>query len=223
MNNRTIFLLVVFTSLVSFLRADEDGADIPLEAPDGWQGETIAIPPRFAPDMKLRGIEKIRFAPGMFMAESDTFFSYVFVFRLGPKENLPLKTVEREILVYYRGLAKAVGGEGIETGKFSLVLKKVEPAKRRKKPVAVIASVGILDWVEPFVTKNPQKLRLEIHTWKGKGGKFNYLFCSASPASPEKAIWKEMRGVREKFLKARPAAADLPKRPGGGAGRIDGG
>ena len=205
MHIRTIILLAFFSSLVSFLRADEDGADIPLEAPDGWRGETIALPPGFAPGMKLRGVEEIRFAPGMFKPESDAFFSYVFVFRLGAKKNLPLKTVEKEILVYYRGLAKAVGGEGIETGKFTLKLKKGEPAKGQKKPAAVSASAGILEWVEPFVTKKPQRLRLEIDTWKGEAGKFSYLFCCASPAAPKKAIWKEMRTVRAKFLKARPA------------------
>ena len=207
MNIQTIRLFVVFSVLVSFLHAEEKGADIPLEAPDGWGGETIDLPPGFAPGMKLQGLEKIRFAPGMFKPESDTFFSYVFVFRLGPKQDLSLKTVEREVLVYYRGLAKAVGGEGIETGKFTLGLKKIEAAKGKKKPPAgVSVSAGVLDWVEPFVTKKPQKLRLELHTWKGKAGKYSYLFCCAAPAAPEKAIWKELRGVRVKFLKARPAA-----------------
>ena len=207
MNIQTIRLFVVFSVLVSFLHAEEKGADIPLEAPAGWRGETIDLPPGFAPGMKLQGLEKIRFAPGMFKPESDTFFSYVFVFRLGPKQDLSLKTVEREALVYYRGLAKAVGGEGIETGKFTLGLKKIEAAKGKKKPPAgVSASAGVLDWVEPFVTKKPQKLRLELHTWKGKAGKYSYLFCCAAPAAPEKAIWKELRGVRVKFLKARPAA-----------------
>ena len=172
MNIQTIRLFVVFSALVSFLHAEEKGADIPLEAPAGWRGETIDLPPGFAPGMKLQGLEKIRFAPGMFKPESDTFFSYVFVFRLGPKQDLSLKTVEREVLVYYRGLAKAVGGEEIETGKFTLGLKKIEAAKGKKKPPAgVSVSAGVLDWVEPFVTKKPQKLRLELHTCKGKAGK----------------------------------------------------
>jgi len=210
MNIRTILVLAVFFSgLVSALRAHEDEVAIPLESPDGWRGETIAIPPNFAPDMKFRGVEKIRFAPGMFNSNSETFFSYVFVFRLDQKENLALEVIEREILVYYRGLAKAVGGEDIKTEEFTLELKKVEQEKgKKRKPAAVTATAGILDWVEPFVTQKPQKLRLELHTWKDDVERYSYLFCCASPAAPDKEIWKEMREVRKQFLKSIPA--DVP-------------
>ena len=210
MNIKTICLFTVLSTLVPFLSAEEKGADIPLEAPAGWGGETIDLPPGFAPGMKLQGLEKIRFAPGMFKPATESFFSYAFVFRLGPKQDLSLKTVREEILVYYRGLARAVGGEGIETGKFTFNPEKVEPSKGNvKKTPGVIASAGVLDWIEPFRTKKPQKLRLEIHTWKGKTGKYSYLFCCASPAAPAKEIWKELRGVRAKFMKERPAAAPL--------------
>ena len=114
MNFTTCLVFTIAVSAVSFLPAVEEGKDIPLEAPEGWKGETSSRPPGFAPGMKLQGLEKIRFAPGMFKPESESFFSYAFVFRLGPKQDLSLKTVESEILVYYRGLAKAVGGEGIQ-------------------------------------------------------------------------------------------------------------
>jgi hypothetical protein len=45
-----------------------------IQAPDDWRGERIVLPPPFAPDMKFKfkGIEEIRFAPGMFQADSDT-------------------------------------------------------------------------------------------------------------------------------------------------------
>ncbi|MFP6738045.1 MAG: hypothetical protein VCD34_04815, partial [Planctomycetota bacterium] len=133
MNSTTCLIFTIALSAASFLPAVEEGKDIPLEAPAAWRGETISLPPGFAPGMKLQGLEKIRFAPGMFKPESENFFSYVFVFRLGPKQDLSLKTVESEILVYYRGLATAVGGEGIETGKFTLGLEKIKSAGGKGK------------------------------------------------------------------------------------------
>ncbi len=67
-----VSLLLTATLLV----ADEKNT-AKLAAPEGWSGETIAIPPGLAPDMKLKGSEHIRFAPGMMKPASDSFFSYV--------------------------------------------------------------------------------------------------------------------------------------------------
>src|SRR5204863_171753 len=51
-------------------------------APKGWGKETIELPPQFAPDMKWKGVEELRFAPGMFKAGADDFFSYALLFWL---------------------------------------------------------------------------------------------------------------------------------------------
>jgi hypothetical protein len=53
----------------TLLLADEPGS-FKLAAPAEWGGETIQLPPRFAPDMKLKGSEHIRFAPGMMKPDS---------------------------------------------------------------------------------------------------------------------------------------------------------
>ena len=89
MMSRMIHLCVA----IALAAAQEKGKDIPLEAPKGWKGETIDLPTKFAPGMKLRGLEKIRFAPGMFKADAKDFFSYVFVFRVGTAQDLSLKRV----------------------------------------------------------------------------------------------------------------------------------
>ena len=91
----------------SLLLADEPGS-FKLAAPSGWGGETIQLPPGFAPDMKLKGSEHIRFAPGMMKPESDSFFSYAFVFELQPQPVLTDDVVKDEFLKYYRGLCREV-------------------------------------------------------------------------------------------------------------------
>ena len=83
--------------------ADEPGT-FKLAAPEGWGGETIPLPPGFAPDMKLKGSEHIRFAPGMMKPASDSFFSYAFVFDLQPEPVLTETVLKDEFLKYYRGL-----------------------------------------------------------------------------------------------------------------------
>lgn len=76
--------------------------------PAGWAGETIALPPAFAPDMKWKGTEELRFAPGMFKPEAPDFFSYALLFWLPEDAETDTKAIERELLAYYRGLAAAV-------------------------------------------------------------------------------------------------------------------
>ncbi len=82
-----------------------------LPQPKGWNAETIKLPPSFAPTMKLKGTEVIRFAPGMFDPKSDSFFSYVILFWVPDSEKVTKKILERELLTYYKGLAKAVLGK----------------------------------------------------------------------------------------------------------------
>src|SRR5262245_34223057 len=77
------------------------------------KGARIDLPPRFAPAMTLNGIDEIRFAPGMFDAKSDSFFTYVFVFSIPKEQVLTPEVIQREMLAYYRGLSEAVSkGKG---------------------------------------------------------------------------------------------------------------
>ena len=76
--------------------------------PAGWAKETIALPPAFAPDLKWKGTEELRFAPGMFKADAPDFFSYALLFWLPDDTEVGAKALERELLAYYRGLAAAV-------------------------------------------------------------------------------------------------------------------
>lgn len=176
-----------------------------LAAPAGWGGETIQLPPGFAPDMKLKGTEHIRFAPGMMKPESDSFFSYAFAFELQPQPDLTEAVVKEEFLKYYRGLCKAVlGGKlpEVDPSRFMLDLKRAERdanASREERANAATHYLGTLDWVEPFATKKPQKLNLEIQTWTKDGS--NYIFVCVSPQAPDEAIWKQLHAIRDDYLK----------------------
>lgn len=187
------------------LAADEPGT-LKLAAPEGWGGESIELPPKFAPDMALKGTEHIRFAPGMMKAGSDTFFSYAFVFELEPKPALTEAVLKDEFLKYYRGLCKAVlAGKlpDVDPSKFAIELKRAktdaEPAPDEKAANSPTLYTGTLDWVEPFATKKPQKLNLEIRTW-AKGDR-NFLFVCVSPQARDAAIWKQLHTIRDDYLK----------------------
>jgi hypothetical protein len=189
----------------TLLVADEPGS-VKLAAPAGWGGETIKLPPGFAPDMKLKGSEHIRFAPGMMKPESDSFFSYAFAFELEPTPVLTEAVIKDEFLKYYRGLCQAVlNGKtpDVDPSEFTLELRRVKsatkPASDEKAADRPMLYTGTLDWVEPFATKEPQKLHLEIRTWARNDR--NYVFACVSPQTRDTAIWKQLHTIREDYLK----------------------
>jgi len=189
----------------TLLASDEPGA-AKLAAPAGWGGETIQLPPGFAPDMKLKGSEYIRFAPGMMKPASDSFFCYAFLFELQPKPVLTEAVVKDEFLKYYRGLCKAVlkgNLPDVDPSEFTLELRRVKsdakPSLVDKAAETPTRYTGTLDWVEPFATKKPQKLNLEIRTWASNGR--NYIFACVSPQAQDAAIWKHLHTIREDYLK----------------------
>ena len=206
---KEIPLLRIFTVILlmagTVLAADEPSA-AKLVAPAGWGGETIQLPPGFAPEMKLKGSEHIRFAPGMMDPESDTFFSYAFVFELEPMPELTEAVVKDEFLNYYRGLCKAVlKGKlpQVDPSKFTLELQQTKSDATitlddRNADMPVLYT-GTLEWVEPFATKKPQTLNIDIQTWTRNDRSF--IFACVSPQARDAAIWKQLHKIRNGYLK----------------------
>ncbi len=191
----TIFCTCVY-SVAGNLIANEPKDEIRLDVPNDWRGERIALPPQFARDMKVKGVEEIRFAPGMFQPEAKDFFSYVIVFRLEGQPKLTVGSLNAELLTYYRGLAGAVGRGQIKTDGFSI---GVVPDNSGKK-ATLDGYVATLKWVEPFKTKQAQTLRIEIKSWQSAKNRRTWVFMNVSPNEETDPIWKTMRGVRDRFL-----------------------
>ncbi len=200
----TFRILAVGLLMSGTLLAAEEPKPEKLAAPEGWTGETIKLPPGFAPDMELKGDEHIRFAPGMMKPDSNSFFCYAFVFELQPMPDLTEAVIKDEFLKYFRGLCKAViGGEvPVDPSRFSLEVQQVKsdakPAQGEKAADSATLYTGALDWVEPFATKRPQKLNLEIRTWSRNDR--NYIFVCVSPQDRDADIWKQLREIRDDYL-----------------------
>jgi hypothetical protein len=197
-----IVSLLIFGTL---LFADEQDS-FKLAAPADWSGESIPLPPGFAPDMKLKGSEHIRFAPGMMNPESESFFCYAFAFELQSQPVLTEDIIKEEFLKYYRGMCKAVLNgtlPKVDPSQFTLELQRMKSdaqvLQNEHRTDSPTEYIGTLDWIEPFVTKKPQKLNLEIRTWASSDS--NYIFVCASPQTRDAAIWKQLHTIRDDYLK----------------------
>src|SRR4051812_23762235 len=102
MKTSSLLLIAILFFSPWILRAADEKEKLVLHT--DWKGERIELPPGFAPRMTLRGVEEIRFAPGMFDARADSFFTYAFVFSVPKNQALTQEVMQSEILIYYRGL-----------------------------------------------------------------------------------------------------------------------
>jgi hypothetical protein len=208
LTSRSFIILAILVSagMGCLFAADEPKETLSLNT--SWKGERIALPPRFAPAMTLKGIEEIRFAPGMFDAKSDSFFTYVFVFSIPKEQTLTPEVIQQEMLAYYRGLSEAVSkgkGRSVDSDKFTFQLGEAQEAAEgpTKIPAAtkVVQYLGVLNWVEPFATGQLQVLHFELQSWTDPATARNYLFVCTSPKAPgeSEALWKELRQIRRTF------------------------
>jgi hypothetical protein len=192
--------LTVLFAAASLAAAGQEKPPYSVPEPKGWNKESIDLPPKgFAPDMTWKGKEEIRFAPGMFKADAPDFFSYALLFWLPDDQKVDPKTVERELLTYYRGLSKTVLAskkQEVDAAAFTLTLKEVKE-KAGKRPEPVTAHVGELKWVEPFATGKPQTLRFEIHTWHNEKHRHHCVFVCASPRPETDEVWTRLREIRD--------------------------
>ncbi|MBT7853951.1 MAG: hypothetical protein HN675_11575 [Opitutae bacterium] len=199
---KKIFSIVLWAMAVSFVSI-EAKETFHWATEHGWFGERITVPTAFAPDMSWKGIEEIRFAPGMFKPLKPDFFSYAFVFSLEPESDLSAKRIQEQILIYYKGLSSQVSkgkGRKVDVSKFFMELvpeKKLNiiPAQADKSS----SYIGTLHWVEPFATGRAQTLRFEIQAWKNDDRNRAYVFVCVSPQKTDAPIWKKLRGIGRKF------------------------
>ncbi len=111
--------------------------------PAGWKSESFPFPLEFAPGLAHRGVEELRFAPGMFDPKAGGYWSYAFVWRTDDAATLAAPILAAELTIYFRGLLAAVDetkkqikslddivvkvtGEGEGEKRFSLAISLVD-------------------------------------------------------------------------------------------------
>ncbi|MFQ5462165.1 MAG: hypothetical protein ACE5E5_06005 [Phycisphaerae bacterium] len=171
--------------------------DILPETPPDWRFERIDFPLSFAPDLKYSGFEELRFAPGMFNAKSDTYFTYLFAVKITNRVSIDAAMLKSFLETYYRGLCKTVA-EGTE---FAIDVAKITAVVEEDHFEAPNARHfhATLNSYDPFVTGRPLKLHLEMILFET--GPTDHRICAAvSPKPTDSPVWKLLRSLLGQFL-----------------------
>jgi hypothetical protein len=177
---------------------DAAGPDRPtiLKEPADWRFEAMAIPPGFAPDIKLTGSEEIRFAPGMFDTRSSNYFTYVVAILADGAPELGAADLKDFLEKYYRGLSIAVGrGKGLspDAGQMRAVVNTTTPGPAGKKRFA--AEVVFFD---SFSDGRKITLHVEALVIPRAASKQTCLILLVSPSPRDAAAWQTLREIGSK-------------------------
>ncbi|MBI5818983.1 MAG: hypothetical protein HZA88_08335 [Verrucomicrobia bacterium] len=167
-----------------------------LKEPADWRFEGMAIPPGFAPDIKLTGSEEIRFAPGMFDTHSSNYFTYVVVILADGAPELGTAELKDFLEKYYRGLSIAVGrakGLSPDAKQMRAVVNPAPPG-----PDAGKRFVGEVVFFDSFSDGRKINLHVEALVIPRPALKQTCLIMLVSPSSKDAAAWQTLREIGSK-------------------------
>jgi hypothetical protein len=73
-------------------------------APADWQFEQFPLPPTFAPTVRYKGLEELRFSPDMFKKDAPNYFTYGFAARFDNTPSVSPAEISGYLLTYFKGL-----------------------------------------------------------------------------------------------------------------------
>lgn len=160
----------------------------------------MALPPGFAPQVKLKGTEEIRFAPGMFEPASRTYFTCALALVVDGTTELGAAELRDFLEKYYRGLSAGRASRSGVTpnpAQTQAEVQAVEGAKNR-----FTAQVGFFD---TFSDGRRILLHVEAAVLPAAARKQTTVILLVSPSAKESGVWPALREIGRKGEKNVPS------------------
>ena len=196
---KKISATLICVALSLSISGAENKPTFEITAPAGWMHETIPFPLGFAPEIKYQGVEELRFSPGMYKPDSNTYFSYVFVWCLDGDQQIDAGTLENNLNLYFKGLCKAVAKGRHLNLDANQITSKVTAAENDNNEQYKQIYWATINSFDPFTKGEQIKLNADIALLNtNKTDKTILIFC-VSTKPYENEIWDQMRKVRSTF------------------------
>jgi hypothetical protein len=196
-------LLVSIIFIVSFSNTVQSQEVKPqlLKEPASWEFERFPLPPGFAPGIPYKGVEELRFSPGMFKKDSATYFTYAFVAQLDSVTAISQAEIHDYLFKYFKGLCSSTAKDRklvIDTTKIAVTTEK-----KKGLMAGEVVYTGSLDIFGVFADGAPVTLNMEMKVVKDMAAKKTYLIFIASPLDKGNAIWKDLYKIQKEFTKPK--------------------
>ncbi len=194
MTLRIILAIVLFLPAVAIAQ-DDSAAELPfsMPVPDGWRTETIPFPLDFAPELEYEGLEELRFAPGMFVADSEDFWTYAFVWWIPDGTMIGPDSLASDLEAYFSGLGRVVAEDrGLDTSEasYDVILAAADTEYDYE---------GNAQIFDPFVTGKMISLNIRIKMIACPDQVRLAVFFELSPQPYSHDVWATLAGIGEEF------------------------
>jgi hypothetical protein len=192
---KTIIITFCAVIISTVLRAQNQTAQL-LKGPSNWQFERFTLPPEFAPNIPYKGVEELRFSPGMFVKDSANYFTYAFVAELDNITSISQDDIKNYLLEYFKGLCSNTAKErklSIDTSKISVSIDKNTNTGKDVRYNATLDIFGV------FADGAPVTLNAEIKVLNDKPASKTYLVYVASPLNKTDPAWTKLRSIQNDF------------------------
>jgi len=190
---KTIVIATIIMSNVLF--AQNQTAQL-LKQPTNWQFERFALPPEFAPNIPYKGVEELRFSPGMFVKDSAGYFTYAFVAELDNINSISQDNIKDYLFEYFKGLCSSTAKQrklSIDTSKITVSIDKNASAGKDAHYNATLDIFGV------FADGAPVRLDMEIKVMNDKAASKIYLVFIGSPLNKSDEVWAKLRSIQNNF------------------------
>jgi hypothetical protein len=168
-----------------------------LPVPDKWGVEKFALPPGFAKQIPLRGVEELRFFPGWGDTTSEEHWSYLFLWALDGNPDINAKSLQENLNYLYSGLlARNVEPRKIPKEKLFPVEVNIHDAKIFTGDSKTFAgTVHMLN----YINQTPMVLTLKIHLKDCPDKTHRYVIIEVSPKPEGHFTWQKLDQLNADF------------------------
>ena len=194
---RKIIVAFLFITSIFIAAKGQDAKAEFLKEPSTWSFERFPLPPVFAPGFPYKGVEELRFSPGMFNKDSSDYFSYAFVAQLDNTTAMRQPDIKNYLLTYFKGLCGSTAKErnlSIDTSQITVSIEK-----KNNVPPGVTIYNALLNVFGVFADGAPVTLNAEIKVLNNLTTKNSYLVFIASPHKKTDDIWKQLYKIQNSF------------------------
>jgi hypothetical protein len=194
---RNVIAVLLFIISISLTAKSQDAKAEFLKEPSTWSFERFPLPPVFSPGFPYKGVEELRFSPGMFNKDSSDYFSYAFVAQLDNITTISQSEIKDYLLAYFKGLCGSTARErnlSIDTSQITVSIEK-----KNDVPPGVTIYNAVLNVFGVFADGAPVTLNAEIKVLNNINTKNSYLVFIASPHKKTDDIWKQLYKIQSGF------------------------